>query len=87
MKFSKSRPERTLWLIQDQSTTNILTLFQVADSCPLDRQMQKSKVLEIELSTEQSTNFAQIQYLCRKAIGSLLYLKTGTLPELGFCGC
>lgn len=84
LRVSLTSPERKLWLNQSKYSTDLLTCFQMSDMFPLYTPMQEGKFLESKLITEHVIGFIQPRYLCREAIGSLIYFMIRARADLAF---
>ena len=81
IEISRDRRNRKLFISQQQYITEILKRFHMSESRTVSTPMEKSSLSEID--TVDGKALENTPY--RQAIGSLIYLVSGTRPDLAFC--
>ena len=81
IEITRDRKNRKLFISQEQYVTEILKRFNMNESRSVATPMEKSALSVIDTDTE----IAPEDTPYRQAIGSLIYLVSGTRPDLAFC--
>ena len=85
LEISRDRPKRQLFLSQSEYSKNILERFGMSDSKPVATPMEDPKTPESRLEWDLgSENEETVSVPYREAIGSLMYLMTGSRPDISY---
>ena len=80
VEITRDRPNRKLWITQQEYTAEILKRFRMEETRSVSTPMDKSTLTELDTSGEQAPEGTPY----RQAIGSLIYLVSCTRPDLAF---
>ena len=81
IEITRDRKNRKLFISQQQYVEEILKRFNMSESRTVSTPMEKSSVSELDTNDEKAPENTPY----RQAIGSLIYLVSGTRPDLAFC--
>ena len=81
IEIIRDRKNRKLFISQHQYITEILKRFNMNESRTVSTPMEKSSLAELDTNDEKAPENTPY----RQAIGSLIYLVSGTRPDLAFC--
>ena len=81
IEISRDRKNRKLFISQQQYIDEILKRFNMNESRTVTTPMEKSSLSELDIKDERAPENTPY----RQAIGSLIYLVSGTRPDLAFC--
>ena len=80
IEIIRDRKNRKLFISQQQYITEILKRFNMNESRTVSTPMEKSSLSELDAIDEKALKNTPY----RQAIGSLIYLVSGTRPDLAF---
>ena len=81
IEITRDRKNQRLFISQQQYITEILKRFNMSESRTVSTPMEKSSLSELDMIDEKALENTPY----RQAIGSLIYLVSGTRPDLAFC--
>ena len=81
IEISRDRKNRKLIISQQQYIDEILKRFNMSESRTVSTPMEKASLSELDKENEKAPENTPY----RQAIGSLIYLVSGTQPDLAYC--
>jgi Reverse transcriptase (RNA-dependent DNA polymerase) len=85
MEIHRDRPNRTLFLSQSQSITNLVQEHGLQDSKPVSTPLNPGSRLSTSMSPQNATEAAEMhQYPYISVVGSLMYLALTTRPDIAY---